>query len=372
MKFKLYNIANQPWRRLDWVLIGAAVLLVCFGLVELYSSTLTNPLIWVMFRKQLIISIAGIILMFSLGLSDYRAYKTFSKIIFFIIVFLLAVVLVVGQAVRGSTAWLQVWGGVVQPVEFAKLALLLILGRYFANHIGEAGQWRPLLASGLIMASGVGLVLLQPDLGSAIVLVVIWLVMLFFFRLRSRQWWLLIGSGLLIILAAWFGLLSPYQKDRVATFLNPAGDPLGSGYNVQQSIVAVGSGQIWGRGIGLGSQSQLKFLPEQHSDFIFASIAEELGLLGAVAVLILLATVIVRLVIIAQRSEDDFGTLICLGLAGWLAIQAFINIGGCLGLVPLTGLTLPLVSAGGSSLLAVLMSLGLAQSVALRGRHGFN
>lgn len=372
MKFKLYNITDQSWRRLDWVLIGAVILLVCFGLVELYSGTLTNSAGWIIFRKQLIIALSGIVLMFVLSFSDYRAYKTFSKIIFFIIVFLLVAVLVAGRAIRGSTAWLQLWGGVVQPVEFAKLALLLILGRYFANHIGEAGQWRPLLVSGLIMASGVGLVLLQPDLGSAVVLVIIWLIMLFFFRLRAKQWWVLIGSGLVIMSVAWFGLLSPYQKDRVLTFLNPTSDPLGSGYNVRQSMVAVGSGQIWGRGIGLGSQSQLKFLPEQHTDFIFASIAEELGLLGAMAVLILLAAIIVRLAVIARRSEDDFGTLVCLGLAGWLGVQSFINIGGCLGLVPLTGLTLPLVSAGGSSLLAVFLSLGLAQSIALRGRHGFN
>jgi rod shape determining protein RodA len=194
---------------------------------------------------------------------------------------------------------------------------------------------------------------------------------LFFFGASKRQWLLLIGGGLALAATAWFAFLSPYQKARVETFLNPAADPLGSGYNVRQSIVAVGSGQVAGRGIGLGSQSQLNFLPEQYTDFIFSAIAEELGLLGSATILVLLGTMLYRLVIIARRSEDDFGTLVALGLAGWLGVQAFINLGGALGLLPLTGLTLPLVSAGGSSLIAVLVSLGVAQSIALRGRQGF-
>jgi rod shape determining protein RodA len=264
-----------------------------------------------------------------------------------------------------------VFGGAIQPVEFAKLALVLALARFFSKHMGEAGRWRPFMISGVWLLALAGLVMLQPDLGSAVILVVIWLTLLFFFGASKRQWLLLIGGGLALAATAWFAFLSPYQKARVETFLNPAADPLGSGYNVRQSIVAVGSGQVAGRGIGLGSQSQLNFLPEQYTDFIFSAIAEELGLLGSATILVLLGTMLYRLVIIARRSEDDFGTLVALGLAGWLGVQAFINLGGALGLLPLTGLTLPLVSAGGSSLIAVLVSLGVAQSIALRGRQGF-
>jgi rod shape determining protein RodA len=309
--------------------------------------------------------------MLAVGLADYRAFRAYSKLLYAGVIALLLVVLVTGRAVRGSTAWIHVFGGAIQPVEFAKLALVLALARFFSKHMGEAGRWRPFMISGVWLLALAGLVMLQPDLGSAVILVVIWLTLLFFFGASKRQWLLLIGGGLALAATAWFAFLSPYQKARVETFLNPAADPLGSGYNVRQSIVAVGSGQVAGRGIGLGSQSQLNFLPEQYTDFIFSAIAEELGLLGSATILVLLGTMLYRLVIIARRSEDDFGTLVALGLAGWLGVQAFINLGGALGLLPLTGLTLPLVSAGGSSLIAVLVSLGVAQSIALRGRQGF-
>lgn len=361
---------SQLWRA-DWILLGSAILLVCFGLVALYSSTLTDAANFPLFRKQLLIAVLGIFLMLTFALSDYRAFKSYGKVLYTVVVVLLLALLVTGRAVHGSTAWLHLFGGAIQPVEFAKIGLLVLLARYFALHIGESGRWKPVLMSGILMAIAVLLVLLQPDLGSAIILIVIWLVLIFFFGLRLKQWLIIIGLGLAAAIFSWFFLLSGYQHARVLTFINPTGDPLGSGYNVTQSIVAVGSGQFLGRGLGLGSQSQLNFLPEQYTDFIFAAISEELGFLGSLAVLILLATVIIRLMIIAKRSEDDFGTLVCLGLAGWIGFQSFTNLGGALGVLPLTGVTLPLVSAGGSSMVSALIALGVAQSVALRGRHGF-
>ncbi len=364
-------LLGSRFASLDWFLLGAAALLVCFGLVALYSATLSDPAnVWLL-RKQVAVAIVGTALMLAVGLADYRAFRSYSKLLYVGVAMLLVVVLIVGTAIRGSTAWLQLFGATLQPVELAKLALLLVLSHYFSVHIGEAGRWRPFIISGLWLAGLAGLVLLQPDLGSALVLVAIWLVLLFFYRARWRQWLVLIGGGVVLAVFAWFVLLSPYQHARVQTFLNPAADPLGSGYNVRQSIVAVGSGQVLGRGIGLGSQSQLNFLPEQHTDFIFSGLAEELGLVGALAILALTGLLLARLIIIARSSEDDFGTLVCLGLAGWIGSQAVINLGGALGLLPLTGVTLPLVSAGGSSLLTVLIALGLAQSIALRSRLGF-
>ncbi len=356
---------------LDWFMLGAAALLVCFGLVALYSATLADPANVGLLRKQLAVAVVGVALMLAISLADYRAFRSYSKLIYIGVALLLLAVLAVGRTVRGSQAWLNFFGATIQPVEFAKLALLLMLSRYFSSRIGEAGRWKPFVASGLWLAGLAGLVLLQPDLGSALVLVAIWLVLLFFYRASLKQWLALIGGGVAVALFAWFALLSPYQHARVQNFLNPGADPLGSGYNVRQSIVAVGSGQLLGRGIGLGSQSQLNFLPEQHTDFIFSGLAEELGLVGALAILALLGLLLARLIIIARSSEDDFGTLVCLGLAGWIGCQALINLGGALGLLPLTGVTLPLVSAGGSSLLTLLVALGVAQSVALRSRLGF-
>lgn len=356
---------------LDWFLLGSAALLVCFGLVALYSATLADSANAGLLRKQLAVAIVGAALMLAIGLSDYRAFRSYSKIIYIVVAILLVATLLVGRTVRGSQAWISFFGATLQPVELAKLALLLALSRYFSVHIGEAGRWKPLVVSAVWLAGLAGLVLLQPDLGSSLVLIAVWLVLLFFYRASWKQWLTLIGGGVALALFAWFALLSPYQHARVLTFINPGADPLGSGYNVRQSIVAVGSGMVLGRGIGLGSQSQLNFLPEQHTDFIFSGLAEELGLVGALAILGLLGLLLARLVLIARASEDDFGTFVCLGLAGWIGVQATINLGGALGLLPLTGVTLPLVSAGGSSLLTVLIALGVAQSIALRSRLGF-
>ena len=311
---------------LDWFLLGSAVLLVCFGLVALYSATLSDPSNAVLFRKQLGVAMVGVALMFGLGLADYRAFKAYGKLLYGAVIILLLIVLIFGQAVRGSTAWIQGVGSAIQPVEFAKLALVLALGRYFSKHIGAGGRWRPFIISAALLGVLASLVMLQPDLGSTIVLVVIWLIMLFFYGASRRQWLLLIGGGLILTVTTWFVFLSPYQQARVETFMNPTADLLGSGYNVRQSIVAVGSGQIVGRGIGLGSQSQLNFLPEQYTDFIFSAISEELGLLGSCTILVLLGTLLYRLAIIARRSEDDFGTLVALGLAASLGMPGCFKI----------------------------------------------
>lgn len=356
-------------RQLDWWMIGAVALLICFSLVALYSGTLSDPGNWSLVRKQLAVAAVGLVGALALASLDYRAFNIYGKAIFLVVLLLLLAVLVTGRAVRGSTAWLNVFGAGLQPVEFAKLGVLLLLSRYFSRNIGESGRWRPLIGSGVLLVACVGLVLLQPDFGSAVIIMAVWAGLVFFFGLRWRQWAVLLATGAAALVAAGLLLFDPYQVQRLVTFIDPAHDPLGSGYNVRQSIVAIGSGQWLGRGIGLGSQSQLNFLPEQYTDFIFSSLAEELGFIGAAGIVALLAVVVVRLVAAARRSEDDFGSFVCLGLAVWVAVQAFINLGGVLGLVPLTGVPLPFVSAGGSSLLALLLAIGIAESVYIRGRR---
>ncbi|HLC64269.1 MAG TPA: FtsW/RodA/SpoVE family cell cycle protein, partial [Patescibacteria group bacterium] len=212
------------------------------------------------------------------------------------------------------------------------------------------------------------LVMLQPDLGSAMILFFIWLVMVLLLPIRKKTVFIIFLIIVVLAAGAWFFLFKDYQKDRLLTFIQPQLDPLGAGYNVRQSVVAVGSGQLVGRGLALGSQSQLNFLPEQETDFIFAVIAEELGFVGASLLLILFFSLLVRLYRIAQQTRDDFGNMLALGVITYLTVQTFINMGMNMGIAPVTGVPLPLVSYGGSSLLSVLIALGIVLNIHLKNR----
>ena len=203
----------------------------------------------------------------------------------------------------------------------------------------------------------------QPDLGSAMILFLTWLAMVLLLPVPKKTILAIFLIILVLAAGAWLFVLQDYQKDRLLTFVQPQRDPLGSGYNVRQSVVAVGSGQVLGRGLALGSQSQLNFLPEQETDFIFAVIAEELGFVGAGLLLLLFASLFLRLYKIARETRDDFGNFLCLGIITYLTIQTFINIGMNLGIAPVTGIPLPLVSYGGSSLVSILIALGIVLNV---------
>lgn len=358
-KFKL--------RSFDWVLFGAVFLLVLIGLTAIYSVSLGyEPPDFENFRKQIISLIVGSGLGFVVASMNYSAFRLYSRYIYWGAVMLLVLVLLFGTTVRGTTGWFNFFGFSFQPVELAKVALLLFLAKFFANRFQQFHEIRHIVVSLVGMLILISLVLMQPDVGSSLVLVGLWGVLLFLSGVRWRYWLLLLLVFLFVVLILWFGVFEEFQKNRILTFINPELDPLGSGYNVTQAIIAIGSGGFLGQGLGFGSQSQLKFIPESQTDFIFAVVAEELGLVGVILVLVLYLVVFWRLLRAAKRAPDDFGMYFLLGIAVLFLIHLTVNVGMNLGLLPVTGISLPFLSYGGSFLIISLLLIGMAQSVISR------
>jgi len=271
--------------------------------------------------------------------------------------------LIIGKTVRGTTGWFAFGPITIQPIEFVKIAVVIFLARYMTYRAKYLSQLRHLLASSVSILLLVSLILAQPDFGSSIILLGIWFFLVLISGIRFSHLLSLIGLTVGTLVVLWIFVFAPYQKDRILVFLNPTSDPLGSGYNVSQAIIGIGSGQLFGKGVGFGSQSQLRFIPEAQTDFIFAVIAEELGLLGVTLVLFLYGTVFWRLYSIAKRTRDNFASYILVGAMFLLIIEVSINIGGNLGLLPVTGIPLPFLSYGGSSMLASWIMLGLCSAI---------
>ncbi|MFA5076694.1 MAG: rod shape-determining protein RodA [Patescibacteria group bacterium] len=361
------NALLSKLRKLDWIVFSCIFLLVCFGLVAIYSVTLSteNP-DWFNLTKQLIAFGIGLVLFFTLSLVDFRVFKTYARWFYWSGIILLLLVLLVGVTLRGTRGWFNLVGFNFQPIELMKILLIIYLAYYFSKQRRPLNQLKYLIITGLVTILPFILTVLQPDFGSALILVLIWFGLVLAIGLARYQWLSLIVLGVITFLVAWNFVFVDYQKERVLTFLDSRADPLGAGYNVTQSMIAIGSGRLIGRGVGFGSQSQLKFLPAAQTDFIFAVIAEELGLLGIFLVLGLFFLIFYRLFRLIQRARDDFGLFLVLGVMLLLFIEMFLNIAVNLGLAPVTGITLPLVSYGGSSLIFTLAALGLVQSVKIR------
>lgn len=347
--------------RIDFILVSVVFFLFGIGLIALYSfsESLSGNLY---FGKQLTVGIAGIILMFFVGTLDYRHFARMSTPLYFLMLAILLGVLFFGSEIRGTVGWLTFAGFQIQPVEFAKLVLILFLASFISKKRSELGEWTRLIASLFLSALLILLVLRQPDLGSSLVLAFIWLSMILVSGIRWKHFFVLGVLGIALVATSWF-FLADYQKARLETFLNPELDPRGSGYNVLQSMVAVGSGGISGKGIGHGSQSQLNFLPEKHTDFIFAVISEELGLIGAGLVLFLYGLFLFRIMRIAEMARDNTGYLIAVGILALFFVHILVNLGMNMGFLPVTGLPAPFLSYGGSALLAFFLALGFLLSV---------
>ena len=355
------------WRKLDWLLLLAITILLLLSISILYSLNLNvESSNFLIFKKQLFFAISGMILFFTFANFNYSFWSTYAKVIFILFSLVLIAVLILGTTVKGMTGWIYIGPFTVQPVEFAKLALIIFLARYFSTHAQDFALFRHIFISGLFTLVFVALVMLQPDLGSALVLLGTWIFMLLFTGIRRKHLYWLGASFVAVITLSWFFILQAYQKSRVLTFLNPSLDPMGGGYNVIQSMIAVGSGKLFGRGLALGSQSSLNFLPEPGTDFIFSVIAEDLGFIGVTIVLILFGLIFYRLLSIMRKCQDNFGAYLVLGIVGMLLVQVFINIGMNMGISPVTGIPLPLLSAGGSSIWAVMIVLGIAESINIR------
>ncbi len=351
---------SSKLRLFDWVIATAPLLLTVIGVVVIY--TVTFPTVqFTLARAQILYALISLAAAAILTLIDYRRWQNFAYLFYGIGLFLLIVIFFVGSRQFGASRWISLGFFQLQPSEIFKLVLILILAQLLSQW-SNAMTLRRLGLILVIAAVPIALVLAQPDLGTAAVLVAITVGFLVFSHLPWRWWLGLILIGALILPFGYLHL-KPYQRSRISSFLTPEADPQGRGYNVHQAAIAIGSGGIFGQGLGRGSQSQLNFLPVAHTDFIFSGLAEATGLIGALILLGLYLALIIRIFNVAELAKDYFGMYVALGIGVMLAFQIIINIGMNLGLVPVTGIPLPFVSYGGTSLLINAAAIGILQSI---------
>lgn len=353
-------------RDFDWLLL-AFVLLICgLGVMEIYSATLHTKFAGV-HTKQVYWIMAGVVLMFLTSLIDYHALL--DKVHWFYIASLvsLVAVLLIGKKYLGARRWIQMPGGQhFQPSEWVKLVLILALAKYFSDLHREEASVGDIVKAGLIAGVPMLLVLKQPDLGTALTYIPVLVMALFLGGIRLRHAAAIILLGALVVPVVWHYGLKPYQKQRLVSFREPEADPQGSGYQVQQSLIAVGSGGLWGKGITKGTQTQGMFLPVPQTDFIFAAWCEEHGFVGAVAVLLLYFLLLMRLVHNAQTAPDRVGAFVVMGVVAVLFFHILVNVGMVVGYMPVTGIPLPLMSYGGSSVLFMFLALGMVMNIRMR------
>lgn len=359
------------FKKTDWSLFVAVILLAVFGLAAIYSvalsqnSDLTAEIEqFLNFKKQLIWLVLGLVLMFFFANFDYHYLQKISWLGYIFSLLLLILVLTpLGSTIRGTQGWFSFGFSSFQPIELAKIFLIIILADIYSRYCRTINQFKHFFLIGLIAFWPFVLAVLQPDFGSAMVLFFTWLISFFLVTKNKKHIFLILASIILLFSVAWFFVFQDYQQDRIKAFINPSFDSLGRGYNVRQSIIAVGAGRLTGRGLGFGSQSQLKFIPESQTDFIFSVIAEELGLVGVVMVLGLFLFLFYRLYKTALLAPDDFGLFLVVLIAILIFIHTFINIGMGLGLLPVTGISLPFVSYGGSFIVVMLILTGVVLNV---------
>lgn len=360
----------QTWRHFDFWLLGAVILLVIFGVTMIRSAVAENiELVELnLVNRQVIFALGGLAAMFVIAGVDYRLWASTGRLMYGITVALLVILTVVGAALYGSARWFDTGVILIQPSEIAKIVLILVLADFFTRNLHRIGDLRAVAAS-LFLAMGIVVpILLQPNLSTSIVMLVLWFSLLWASGLRIRHLVVFILTGLVAPVAA-FPFLVDYQQRRILNFIFPDPDAsYGEIYNIQQALISIGSGGWLGQGYGQGTQVQLRFLKVRWSDFIFSAMSHEFGFIGTVIVIAVLLFVIWRCMRAARLASDTYGALIAYGVATMLTFQAIVNIGVNLNLMPATGLTLPFVSYGGSSLLSSLIGVGLVQSVIMRHR----
>lgn len=339
-------------KAINFPLSLVSLLLVSIGILVIYSSSKELAI------QQIIFTIIGAVFFFTVSQLRLESIKNLIKPLFCFISVLLIAVLILGFETRGSLRWIPLGIFNIQPSEFAKPVLILFLAKFWSE---KQPAWVNVGKSLLWTAPLILLIFKQPDLGSALTLVAIWLGMLFAARISIKKA-LLLGLIIVLIIPASWLFLRDYQRARISSFLSPGSDPLGRGYNVIQSTIAVGSGELFGRGLGRGTQSRLQFLPEFRTDFIFASIAEEMGFVGSILILSLYLFLLIYSLKVAEKVNSQFNMLIVSGVVSMVLFQVFVNIGMNVGLLPITGITLPFISYGGSSLIATYVALGMIAS----------
>lgn len=371
-------VKTRRWCDLDWAIVGSVAVLLVIGGMALHSATLNavagNGLpLRPVFDRQLVYIAVGLVVMVMMMLFDYRLLSSLVRPLYVGTVLLLAAVLVIGRVSEGARSWIAIGERTFQPSELSKLVLILALAAYWQRYADRGGSWLAQLGSLLIAAVPMALVFVQPDLGTALVMASIWLVMAWGAGMRPTQLMLLFIMAAPLGWVAWHYVLDTYQQVRLSTFYylltNPAAVDFNAAYNVIQSLNAISSGGLTGAGLTRGLFSQGNYVPVQHTDFIFAVVGEELGFIGGLVLIIFLAILLWQTLTVAGKARDQFGRMIALGIFGMLFSHTVINLGMNMSLLPVTGLPLPFVSAGGSFMVMTLAGIGLLQSVQLRHRH---
>ena len=356
---------NYTLRDFDWTLLGLAVTITILGVLEIYSAT-SNTGWQDAHLKQILWLVFGLGCFWFFSVSDYKAIVDHATVLYITVLVLLLLVLILGLVLGGGRRWFLLPGGLtLQISEFAKVVLVLLVAKFFSDVPPAKLGWRKLLKICLLVGVPVLLVARQPDLSTALSFVVILVMGVFLAGLRWK-YILVLGLGSALLLPLAWQQLKPYQKNRLVTFLDPEKDPHGAGYQAIQSKIAVGAGGIWGAGFARGSQTQLLFIPVPHTDFVFSAYAEEGGFVGVTLALALYFGLLMKMVGIALHAPDDMGMHICMGTAALLLFHLVVNVGMVIGRMPVTGLPLPLMSYGGSNLLAMFALLGLVNSVYIR------
>lgn len=355
---------RRIWRQFDPILVGLTALLILYGVIMIYSANQTQDDLKDLWRVQLIRAGIGLVVMMLVAAFDYRYYTVVYKFLYVAMLVLLAVLFIVAELTAGTLRWLDLNLFPVQPSEIAKIVVIITVAKILADRDGQMHKLHNLLFSLVLIVPPLLLIYLQPDLGTTVIIAAVWLIMALMAGVHPLHVGLMGLVAVLISPVVWL-TLADYQRQRFMLFLNPESDPAAY-YNVQQALISIGSGGILGKGFGIGTQSQLRFLRVRHTDFIFSVIGEELGLLGGLLLLILIVVLIWRIMRAADLSGDMFGRFICIGVAALIAVQSFVNLGVNIGLLPVTGTPLPFVSYGGSSLITFLISIGLVQSVLMR------
>lgn len=353
------------FRKLDWVLIVSVLLVIGVGLLSIYSYSLGRG-DFLNFKKQIIFLGIGFILMLLLSFFDWREFR--ENPYFILVLYLFCVLALVGlfflaPQIRGVKGWYKLGPISFDPIGLTKIVLIILLAKYFSMRHIEMYKLKHILLSGFYVLLPTVLISQQPDIGSAFILIALWLGILIISGIKLRHFLILVLCGLLILILSWSFLLKDYQKERIISFFVPQIEPLGMSWSQNQAKIAIGSGGFLGQGVGKGSQLQHGFLSEPHTDFIFAAIAEELGFIGVSVLLFLFIILIWRIMKIAIVSQSNFPRLFASGFTIILFSQIFIHIGMNLGILPVIGIPLPLVSYGGSSLLAIFIGLGILQSI---------
>ncbi len=361
----------QDLRRFDFLMMLACLALVAYGLALIYSGSLalygsSHAALTHAVLKQAGFAVAGIVLLALLTQIDYRTWSNLAPIIYVISIVALLLVLIAGQRAFGSRRWFSLAGIQLQPSELAKLVTIMLLARYLSDDRHRVRTARGFLTTFAIAMLPALLVFVEPDLGTAVVFLAVWLGMVYTAGARGKHLLTFLGACIASVPFMLIVGLSGYQKDRFQSFLDPGKDPLGAGYNILQAQISIGTGGIFGKGWTHGPQTQLAYLRTQTTDYIFSVLGEELGFIGALVLFFLFIVLLFRGLRTASRSNDDFGRYIATGIVIMIVVQLFINIGVNLRLFPVTGIPLPFISQGGSSLLTMFIAVGILQSIAVR------